>query len=116
MKRLAALYRWMRRLLLLSAVIVMTLLIGRVVQSQAGLPLELWHTFVPVEPDAAAIDQTPLRATHTVMPGEGPASTSLQLVAKKDVDVGAKPRHDGVGYAHREPVLQVVPRRMRADA
>ena len=46
-----------------------------------------------------------LSATHTVMPGEGPASTSLQLVAKKDVDVGAKPRHDGVGYAHREPVL-----------
>jgi len=61
MKRLAMLYRrvrrWMLRLLLLSAVIVMTLLIGRAVQSQAGPPLELWHTFVPVEPDAAAIDR-----------------------------------------------------------
>jgi alpha-beta hydrolase superfamily lysophospholipase len=60
MKRLAALYgrarRWIRRLLLLSTVIVMTLLIGRVLQSQAGPPLELWHTFVPAEPDAAAID------------------------------------------------------------
>jgi hypothetical protein len=35
----------------------MTLLIGRVVQSQAGPPLELWHTFIPTEPDAAAIDR-----------------------------------------------------------
>jgi alpha-beta hydrolase superfamily lysophospholipase len=60
MKRLVALYRgarrWIRRLLWLAVVIVMTLLIGRAVQSQAGPPLELWHTFIPAEPDAAAID------------------------------------------------------------
>lgn len=49
--------RWLRRLLLFSAVIVMTLLIGRALQSQMGPPLELWHTFVPVEPDAAEIDR-----------------------------------------------------------
>jgi hypothetical protein len=61
MKGLAVLYRrmrrWLRRLLWLSVVIVMTLLVGRAVQSQAGPPLELWHTFVPVEPDAATIDR-----------------------------------------------------------
>jgi Alpha/beta hydrolase family len=61
MKLLATLYRgtrrWTRRLLLLSAVIVMTLLIGWAVQSQSGPPLELWHTFVPAEPDAAEIDR-----------------------------------------------------------
>jgi alpha-beta hydrolase superfamily lysophospholipase len=61
MRWLTALYRWAcrwgRRLLLLVAVIAMTLLIGRVVQSQSGPPLELWHTFVPDEPDAAAIDR-----------------------------------------------------------
>ncbi|HET7883310.1 MAG TPA: alpha/beta hydrolase, partial [Acetobacteraceae bacterium] len=58
---LATLYRptrrWIRRVLWLSAIIVATLLVGRAVQSQAGPPLELWHTFVPAEPDAAAIDR-----------------------------------------------------------
>ena len=61
MRWLAALYRRTfrggRRLLLLVAVIGMTLLIGRAVQSQWGPPLELWHTFVPDEPDADAIDR-----------------------------------------------------------
>jgi hypothetical protein len=44
------------------------------------------------------------------MPGERPASTSVQLAARKDVDVGAA-RHDGVGCAHREPVLTQEERR-----
>jgi hypothetical protein len=35
------------------------------------------------------------------MPGEGPASTTLSLAAKKDVDVGAKPRHDGIRRTYR---------------
>jgi hypothetical protein len=39
------------------------------------------------------IIQVPLSATHTVMPGEGPASMSLQL-AVKNVPVAAKPRCD----------------------
>jgi alpha-beta hydrolase superfamily lysophospholipase len=46
-----------RRVLWLSAAIAMMLLIGRAVQSQVGPPLQLWHTFVPVEPHAVAIDQ-----------------------------------------------------------
>jgi alpha-beta hydrolase superfamily lysophospholipase len=50
-------FRWGRRLLLLAAVIAGTLLIGRAVQSQLGPPLEPWHTFVPDEPDAEAIDR-----------------------------------------------------------
>jgi hypothetical protein len=29
--------------------------------------------------------------THTVMPGEGPASTSLLLLKRKDVDGGPSP-------------------------
>ena len=49
--------RWLRRLLLLLAVIVITLLVGRAVQSQMGPPLELWHTFIPAEPHAAEIDR-----------------------------------------------------------
>src|SRR5690242_16612263 len=49
--------QWLRRLLLLSVVIAITLLVGRAVQSQMGPPLELWHTFVPAEPHAAEIDR-----------------------------------------------------------
>ena len=49
--------RWLRRLLWLSVAIVITLLVGRAVQSQMGPPLELWHTFVPAEPHAAEIDR-----------------------------------------------------------
>jgi alpha-beta hydrolase superfamily lysophospholipase len=49
--------RWGGRLLLLVAVIAVTLLIGRAIQSQSGPPLEPWHTFVPDEPDAQAIDR-----------------------------------------------------------
>ena len=49
--------QWTRRLVLLAAVGAVTLFIGRIVQSKKGPPLELWHTFVPDEPNAAAIDQ-----------------------------------------------------------
>ena len=49
--------RWTRRLALLVAIVAMTLLIGRIVQSESGPPLELWHTFVPDEPHAAEIDR-----------------------------------------------------------
>ena len=49
--------QWTRRLVLLAAVMAVTLFIGRIVQSKKGPPLELWHTFVPDEPNAAAIDQ-----------------------------------------------------------
>lgn len=47
-----------RRLAILVGVIVLTLLVGRAVQSQLGPPLRPWHTFVPDELDAAVIDRT----------------------------------------------------------
>lgn len=50
-------WRWARRLLLLVAVVALTFLIGRIVQSEQGPPLEPWHTFVPDEPRAAEIDR-----------------------------------------------------------
>jgi alpha-beta hydrolase superfamily lysophospholipase len=50
-------WRWTRRLTLLVAIVAVTLLIGRIVQSESGPPLELWHTFVPDEPRAAEIDR-----------------------------------------------------------
>jgi alpha-beta hydrolase superfamily lysophospholipase len=49
--------RWTRRLALLAAIVTATLLIGRIVQSESGPPLEPWHTFVPEEPHAAEIDR-----------------------------------------------------------
>ena len=48
--------RWTRRLALLVAVIAVTLLVGRIVQSELGPPLEPWHTFIPDEPHAAQLD------------------------------------------------------------
>jgi alpha-beta hydrolase superfamily lysophospholipase len=44
-------------LALLVVVSAAALLIGRIVQSQQGPPLEPWHTFVPAEPDAAELDR-----------------------------------------------------------
>jgi alpha-beta hydrolase superfamily lysophospholipase len=49
--------RWTRRLVLLVVIVAATLLVGRIVQSESGPPLELWHTSVPDEPKAAEIDQ-----------------------------------------------------------
>jgi alpha-beta hydrolase superfamily lysophospholipase len=49
--------RWTRRSALLVAIVALTLLIVRIVQSESGPPLELWHTFVPEEPHAAEIDR-----------------------------------------------------------
>ena len=49
--------RWAKRLLLLVAIAAVTLLVGRIVQSERGPPLELWQTFVPDEPHAAEIDR-----------------------------------------------------------
>ena len=52
-----AAWRWTRRSALVLAIVALTLLIGRIVQSERGPPLELWHTFVPEEPHAAEIDR-----------------------------------------------------------
>lgn len=52
-----ALIRWSRRIVLLSLIVVATLLVYRAVNSQRGPPLEPWHTFVPDDPHAAAIDK-----------------------------------------------------------
>ena len=49
--------RWAKRLLLLVAIAAVMLLVGRIVQSERGPPLELWQTFVPDEPHAAEIDR-----------------------------------------------------------
>ncbi len=49
--------RWTRRLALLLVIVAVTLLIGRIVQSERGPPLEPWHTFIPDEPHAAEIDR-----------------------------------------------------------
>lgn len=51
-----AAWRWTRLLAGLLVVIAAALLIWRVVQTQSGLPLEPWHTFIPAEPNAADID------------------------------------------------------------
>jgi alpha-beta hydrolase superfamily lysophospholipase len=52
-----AFIRWSRRAVLLSLVVVTTLIVYRAVDSQRGAPLEPWHTFVPNDAHAAAIDQ-----------------------------------------------------------
>lgn len=49
--------RWTRRLALLTVIIAVTLLVGRIGQTERGPPLELWHTFIPDEPHAAEIDR-----------------------------------------------------------
>ena len=53
----SAALRWTKRLLLLVVIAAITLLVGRIVQSELGPPLELWQTFVPDEPRAAEIDR-----------------------------------------------------------
>src|SRR3954447_9214852 len=49
--------RWSRRAVVLCLVVVTTLILYRAVDSQTGPPLEPWHTFMPNEAHAAAIDQ-----------------------------------------------------------
>ena len=55
MRRMAL--RWSRRLGLLLAVVAVTLLVGRAVQSQRGPALEPWHVFVPKDLHAEQIDR-----------------------------------------------------------
>lgn len=52
-----SLTRWTKRLILVLAVVAATLFVVRVVDSQRGPPLELWHTFVPDDVRADAIDK-----------------------------------------------------------
>ncbi len=52
----ARMMKLIRRTTLLLAVITVTLLAARVYVSQRGAPLEPWHTFVPHELKAKAID------------------------------------------------------------
>jgi alpha-beta hydrolase superfamily lysophospholipase len=52
-----SLTRWTKRLILVLAVVAATLFVVRVVDSQRGPPLELWHTFVPDDLQADAIDK-----------------------------------------------------------
>ncbi len=54
-------HRWfgrqLKRLVLLFAVIVLTLLAGRIYLAEGGPPLEPWHTFVPAEMTVDAMDK-----------------------------------------------------------
>ncbi len=54
--------RWLKRLSLLVAGAVVALVVFRAVDSQRGPPLDLWHTVVPTEPRAAALDKMDWRA------------------------------------------------------
>ncbi|MGA8893072.1 MAG: alpha/beta hydrolase [Anaeromyxobacteraceae bacterium] len=45
----AGLVRWMKRGAILAAVVVVTLFVGRVVETQRGPPLRVWHTWAPEE-------------------------------------------------------------------
>ena len=52
----ARLIKWTKRITLLVAVIAVTLLAARVYDTQRGAPIEPWHTFVPHELNAKAVD------------------------------------------------------------
>jgi hypothetical protein len=45
----AGLVRWLKRGVILAAVMVVTLFVGRIVETQRGPPLRVWHTYVPEE-------------------------------------------------------------------
>ena len=53
----AKLFRFLKRTLLLLVVVAATLLAVRAYDSQRGAPLQLWHTHVPHDMRAAAIDK-----------------------------------------------------------
>ncbi|SFK01472.1 alpha/beta hydrolase [Methylocapsa palsarum] len=53
----AWLTKWTRRTAAVLAIAVLTLLAVRIYDTQRGAPLEPWHTFVPHEMKAAAIDR-----------------------------------------------------------
>lgn len=50
--------RWTIRIVLLIVVMLLTLLVIRIYDTQRGPKLELWHTFVPDDMDAAEIDKS----------------------------------------------------------
>lgn len=52
----ASLVRWLKRVVVLVAVVLLTLLGIRAYDSQRGLPLEPWHTFVPHDLHADVLD------------------------------------------------------------
>lgn len=50
--------RWAIRIVLLVVVILLTLLAIRIYYTQQGPKIELWHTFIPDDMDAAEIDKS----------------------------------------------------------
>ncbi len=54
---LGRLTKLLRRIALMLVVIIVGLLAFRIYDTQRGLPLEPWHTYVPHELTAKAIDQ-----------------------------------------------------------
>jgi alpha-beta hydrolase superfamily lysophospholipase len=45
----ARLVRWLKRAGILAVVVVVTLFVGRIIETQRGPPLRVWHTHVPEE-------------------------------------------------------------------
>ena len=50
--------RWIKRVLVMLFIIIVTLAGVRIYDSQRGAPLQLWHTYVPDELNAEEIDKT----------------------------------------------------------
>ena len=54
----AGLVRWLKRAGILAVVVVLTLLVGRIVETQRGPPLRVWHTYVPEELTVDEMERT----------------------------------------------------------
>ena len=54
----AGLVRWLKRAGILAVVVVVTLFVGRIVETQRGPPLRVWHTYVPEELTVDEMERT----------------------------------------------------------
>ena len=54
----AGLVRWLKRAGILAVVVVVTLFVGRIVETQRGPPLRVWHTYVPEELSVDEMERT----------------------------------------------------------
>ncbi|MEI6224852.1 MAG: alpha/beta hydrolase [Deltaproteobacteria bacterium] len=54
----AGLARWLKRAGILAAIVVVTLFVGRIVETQRGPPLRVWHTYVPEELTVDDLERT----------------------------------------------------------
>ena len=54
----AGLLRWLKRAGILAVVVVVTLFEARIVETQRGPPLRVWHTYVPEELTVDEMERT----------------------------------------------------------